>query len=119
MIKPIKTNSQYESALKRIYILMQLDLKSGSEQADELEVLSVLVDKFEEEHFPIYPPNPVEALKFRMEQLGMSKTELSEYLGHKSRVSEVLSGKRKLSLSMIRTLHEKLNIPAESLIGEY
>ncbi len=119
MIKPIKSNSQYEAALSRIYLLMQKDVRANSPESDEIEVLSVLVKEYENVHFPMPKPNPLEAIKFRMEQKGMTEGELSEILGHRSRKSEILSGKRKLSLSMIRKLNEILNIPAEVLIQSY
>jgi HTH-type transcriptional regulator/antitoxin HigA len=119
MIKPIKNNKQYESTLNRIYILMQKDLKVNSTESDELEILSVLVKEYENAHFPMPKPNPLEAIKFRLEQKGMTEGELSEILGHRSRKSEILSGKRKLSLTMIRKLNEILNIPAEVLIQAY
>lgn len=119
MIKPIKNNHQYESALSRIYKLMQKELKVNSPESDELEILSVLVKEYEQTHFPMVKPNPLAAIKFRLEQKGMSESELSEILGNRSRKSEILSGKRKLSLTMIRKLNEVLNIPAEVLIQAY
>ncbi len=119
MIKPIKNNHQYESALSRIYTLMQKELKVNSPESDELEILSVLVKEYEQTHFPMAKPNPLAAIKFRLEQKGMSESELSEILGNRSRKSEILSGKRKLSLTMIRKLNEVLNIPAEVLIQAY
>jgi HTH-type transcriptional regulator / antitoxin HigA len=119
MIKPIKNNTQYESALRRIYLLMQKDLKVNSLESDELEILSVLVKEYENVHFPMPKPNPLEAIKFRLEQKGMTESELSEILGNRSRKSEILSGKRKLSLAMIRKLNEVLHIPAEVLIQAY
>ncbi|MES2703448.1 MAG: transcriptional regulator [Bacteroidota bacterium] len=119
MIKPIKNNKQYEAALKRIYTLMQSELKENSEESDELEILSLIVKDYEQQHFPIPKPNPVEAIKFRLEQMGMSETQLATILGFRSRKSEILSGKRKLSLAMIRKLHERLSIPASILIQEY
>jgi HTH-type transcriptional regulator / antitoxin HigA len=119
MIKPIKNNAQYESALRRIYLLMQKDLKVNSLESDELEILSVLVKEYENVHFPMPKPNPLEAIKFRLEQKGMTESELSEILGNRSRKSEILSGKRKLSLAMIRKLNEVLHIPAEVLIQAY
>jgi HTH-type transcriptional regulator / antitoxin HigA len=119
MIKPIKNNAQYESALSRIYLLMQKDLKVNSLESDELEILSVLVKEYENVHFPMPKPKPLEAIKFRLEQKGMTEGELSEILGHRSRKSEILSGKRKLSLTMIRKLNEVLHIPAEILIQSY
>jgi HTH-type transcriptional regulator/antitoxin HigA len=119
MLKPIRTKKDYSSGLKRIYELMQKDLKLSSEEYDELDLLSMLVEKYEEKHFPVDLPDPVEAIKFRMEQLNIDLSELAVMLGSKSRASEILSRKRKLSISMIRTLHAKLNIPASSLISEY
>lgn len=119
MIKPIKTEEQYDEALARIYVLLQGELEPDSQDSDELELLSILVKEYENEHYPVPKPNPLEAIKFRMEQMDMSEAELSDILGSRSRKSEILSGKRKLSLRMIRRLNEKLNIPAEVLIQEY
>src|SRR4051812_25506885 len=102
MLKPIKNKKQYELALSRIYELMQKDLKKDSKQADELEVLSLLVKEYELAHYPVPKPNPIEAIKFRIEQMGMSEAQLADILGYRSRKSEILSGKRKLSLPMIR-----------------
>jgi len=86
---------------------------------DELEILGILIDQYENEHFPIDLPDPIEAIKFRMEQLGYTQTDLAKVVGLKSRASEILSGKRKLSLEMIRQLHDKLNIPTDVLIQAY
>lgn len=119
MLKPIKNNTQYEDALARAYELMQKALEPGSDDSDELEVISILIKEYENEYFPIPKPHPIEAIKFRLDQLGISDSELSEILGARSRKSEIMSGKRKLSLSMIRKLNEKLKIPAEILIREY
>ncbi|HRN57629.1 MAG TPA: transcriptional regulator [Niabella sp.] len=119
MLKPIKTNKEYEAALQRIYELMQKDLKAGSKLSDELEVLSILVESYEKKHYPIPPPHPIEAIKFRLEQMGTDEKELASILGGRSRKSEILSGRRKLSLNMIRELHDKLHIPAETLIAAY
>lgn len=119
MLRPIKNNQQYEDALERIYLLMQKNIKADSKESDELEILSILVKEYENEHFPIPQPNPIEAIKFRLDQMNMSEAELSKLLGARSRKSEILSGKRKLSLAMIRKLTEKLNIPAEVLIQAY
>lgn len=113
MLRPIKNNVQYEDALARIYDLIQKDIKENSSESDELEVLSILVKQYEQEHYPVPKPNPLEAIKFRLEQMGMTETQLSEILGYRSRKSEILSGKRKLSLAMIRKLSERLHIPAE------
>jgi HTH-type transcriptional regulator/antitoxin HigA len=119
MIKPVKTNREYETALQRCYELMQQDVKASSELADELEVLSILVKAYEEKHYPVPLPHPIEAIKHRLEQSGLDEKELNKILGGRSRKSEILSGKRKLSLNMIRELHEKLKIPAETLIANY
>ncbi|MBN7809363.1 transcriptional regulator [Algoriphagus sp. H41] len=119
MTRPIKSEAEYEVALDRAYALMQQNLQPESKDSDELEVLSILIKEYENEHFPIPKPHPIEAIKFRLDQLGISEAELSEILGARSRKSEILSGKRKLSLSMIRKLNEKLKIPAEVLIREY
>lgn len=119
MLKVIKTEEEYELALEKAYLLMQQDIKLDTKQADELDLVTLLIEHYEESHYPILPPSPIEAIKFRLEQLGKSSAELSKILGARSRQSEILSGKRKLSLSMIRKLHEVLNIPAESLISAY
>jgi HTH-type transcriptional regulator / antitoxin HigA len=97
---------------------MQLDLAPESKDSDDLEVNSILIKEYENEHFPITKPHPIEAIKFRLDQMGISESELSEILGAQSRKSEIFSGKRKLSLAMIRKLNEKLKIPAEILIRE-
>ncbi|HEY5464333.1 MAG TPA: transcriptional regulator [Hanamia sp.] len=119
MLKPIKNNQQYEDVLERVYMLMQKNIKPDSKQSDELEILSILVKEYENEYYPVPKPNPLEAIKFRLEQMNMSETELSEILGNRFRKSEILSGKRKLSLEMIRKLNEALRIPAEVLIQAY
>jgi HTH-type transcriptional regulator/antitoxin HigA len=119
MLKPIKNNKQYEKSLSRIYALLQKNVKANSVESDELEVLSILVKQFEQEHYAVPKPKPLEAIKFRLEQMGMSEAELSQILGHRSRKSEILSGKRKLNLSMIRKLSERLHIPAAVLIQAY
>ena len=119
MLKPIKTEEQYNQALARIYGLMQTNINEGSADADELEILSIIVKEYENENHPIPSPNPIAAIKFRMEQMGLSEKELGEILGYRSRKSEILSGKRKLSLAMIRKLNEVLHIPAEVLIQAY
>ncbi len=116
-IKPIKTKKDYEQALERIELIF--DAKKGTEKGDELEILGMLIDNYENEHFPIGFPDPVEAIKFRMEQLGYNQTDLANIVGLKSRASEILNRKRKLSLEMIRQIHERLNIPTEVLIQAY
>ena len=119
MIKPIRTNKQHEEYLVRTYELIQTEVKPNSEESDELEVLSILIEQYEKEHYPIDPPNPIDAILFRLEQKGLKKSELQKIIGSRSRVSEILSGKRKLSLNMIRKLHASLGIPANTLIQEY
>ena len=119
MLKPIKTKKDYEEAIERCYLLMQKEVKHSSKIADELEVLSILVKEYERKHYPVPPPNPVAAIRFRMEQKGMKENDLNKILGGRSRKSEIFSGKRKLSLNMIRELHDKLKIPAETLISAY
>ena len=116
-IKPIKTEKHYEQAMHRLEHLF--DAKKGTSEGDELEVLSLLIEKYEDEHFPIDLPDPVEAIKFRMEQLGMTQTDLANVVGQKSRASEILNRKRKLSLDMIRQLHQQWNIPTEVLVQAY
>jgi len=116
-IHPIHTEDDYKVALKRVESLM--DAKSGSKDFAELEVLSTLVESYEEKHYTIDAPDPIEAIKFRMEQEDLMQKDLVAIFGNKSRVSEVLNKKRKLTLDMIRNLHENLNIPFENLLGKY
>lgn len=116
-IKPVKTENDYNQALKRLEIIF--DAKSGSPERDELEVLGILIDQYENEHFPIGLPDPIEAIKFRMEQMGYNQNDLADIVGLKSRASEILNRKRKLSLEMIRQLHERLHIPTDVLIQAY
>jgi len=119
MLKPIKTENQYNEVLARVYTLMQTDIQENSPESDELEILSILIKEYESVHYPVPSPNPLDAIKFRLDQMGMSETELGEILGYRSRKSEILSGKRKLSLAMIRKLHDVLHIPAKVLIQVY
>jgi len=114
-IKPIKTKKDYESALKRIEELW--DAKKNTPKGDELDVLATLVEAYEAKKFEILPPDPIEAIKFRMEQLELKKTDLAPILGGRNRVSEILGRKRNLTIKMIKALHKNLNIPAESLIS--
>jgi HTH-type transcriptional regulator/antitoxin HigA len=116
-IKPIKTNKDYKAAMGRLEVLF--DAKPGSKEGDELEVWSILIEQYEQTHFPIEMPDPIEAIRFRMEQLGYNQSELAAVVGLKSRVSELLSKKRKLTLEMIRQLHQQLNIPTDVLIQRY
>lgn len=115
-IRPIRTEQDYEAAIAEVERLMDLD---GLDEAgeDRLEVLATLVEAFEEEHFPIGPPDPVEAIKFRMEQSGRTQTDLAKLFGSRSRASEVLTRRRGLSVDLIRRLHAEWGIPVESLLG--
>jgi HTH-type transcriptional regulator / antitoxin HigA len=115
--KVLKTEEDYNKALKRLDEVF--DAQINSPQGDEAELLTLLIEKYEEEHYPIEAPDPIEAIRFRMEQMNMNKKDLAEVIGYKSRVSEILSKKRKLSLSMIRKLHKKMRIPYDSLLTEY
>ncbi|MGB5388147.1 MAG: helix-turn-helix domain-containing protein [Eudoraea sp.] len=116
-IAPIRNEKDYQKALKRLELIF--DAKKGTEQGDELEILSILIDRYENENFPIGMPDPIEAIKFRMEQMGMKQKDLAEVVGFKSRVSEILSKKRKLTLDMIRKLNTTLHIPTEVLVQDY
>ncbi len=116
-IKILKTEKDYNQAIKRFEHIFHAP--SDSNEGDEAELLSVLIEKYENEHYPIEAPDPIEAIKFRMEQMEMTKKELAQIIGYKSRVSEIFSRKRKLTLKMIRNLHDKMNIPYESLITDY
>ena len=116
-IKPIKNKKDYEQAMERLEVIF--DAKKGSELGDELEILGMLIENYENEKFSIDFPDPIEAIKFRMEQLGYNQTDLANVVGLKSRASEILNRKRKLSLEMIRQIHSSLNIPTEVLIQAY
>jgi len=116
-LRPIKTKKDYQQALDRLELIF--DAKKGTKDGDELEILGILIDQYENEHFPIDLPDPIEAIKFRMEQLGYTQTDLARVIGLKSRASEILNRKRKLSLYMIRQLHDKLKIPTDVLIQAY
>ncbi len=112
--KLIKTEADYNLALSRIEDLM--DAETNSLEAEELELLATLVELYEDDHFAIDFPDPVEAIQFRMEQLGLNQQNLVPFIGSKSKVSEILNKKRPLTLSMMRSLHENLGIPAEILL---
>ena len=116
-LRPIRTKADYKEAQRKISAL--LDAPVGSREAEILELLSVLVEAYEEEHHPVAPPDPIEAIKFRMDQMGLTRRDLEPYLGSRARVSEVLNRKRPLSVEMIRRLNAGLGIPAEILIRPY
>lgn len=113
-LKPIKTEADHEAALREIERLWAAE--EGSVEGDHLEILTTLVEAFEESHFPIDMPDPIEAIKFRLEQQGEDQKALIGIIGNRTRVYEVLRGDRPLSLAMIRRLHERFGIPAEVLI---
>ena len=115
-IQPIKTEQDHECALAEVERLWGAE--AGTADGDKLDVLLVLVEDYENKHCAIDPPDPVEAIKFRMEQMGLTRKDLEPYLGSRSRVSDVLNRQRGLSLSMVRKLHKGLSIPLESLIQE-
>lgn len=115
MIQPIRTEQDRKAALARIDELMQAD--EGSPEAGELQVLAILVERYERDAFPIDAPSPVDAIRFRMEQMGYSQSDLARLLGSRSRASEIMTGSTKnLSINMIRRLHDQWRIPAEALI---
>ena len=116
-IKVIKTEDDYNQALKRLDVVF--DAPADTPEGDEADLLGILIEKYEDEYYPIGPPDPIEAIKFRMEQMNMDNNDLAKIIGYKSRVSEIFNRKRKLSLKMIKSLHEKLKIPYESLLTNY
>ncbi len=118
MLKLIKTAAEHREALAVLDRLVRADPVPGTEAGDRLELLAHLIEVYEKQHYPVPLPDPVEAIRFRMEQAGLAQRDLAPYLGGASRVSEVLGGRRPLTLKMIRALHEGLGIPAESLLGE-
>ena len=115
--KILKTKTDYEKALNRIDTLF--DAKPNTEKGDEFELLALLIDNYEEEHYPIALPHPIEAIKFRMDQMGLKQKDLVSCFGDMARVSDVLNLKRKLNLNYIRNLHKKLDIPLDALVADY
>jgi len=118
MEKIIKNDADYENALSKAEKLIDLDPDPGTEAGDELELLTLLIKHYEDEHFPMETPDPIDAIRFRMEQQGLLQKSLIPYIGSKSKVSEILARKRPLTLKMIRALNKALNIPAEILLQE-
>lgn len=114
-IQPIKTEQDYDLALSTIEELWEAE--EGTDEGDRLDILITLVDAYEQVNHPIYPPDPVAAIEFHMDQNELTRVDLEEYIGTRARVSEVLNGKRGLSIEMIRNLHDGLGIPLESLIA--
>jgi HTH-type transcriptional regulator / antitoxin HigA len=117
--KILKTEQEYNEACKRIYNLInssETPIESNSPEGEEMELLSLLIEKYEQENYPVKAPNPIEAIKFRMEQMNLKQSDIAPLFGGKTRVSEVLHGKRPLTLKMITLLNRYLGIPLESLV---
>ena len=116
-IKPIKIEKDYEKALKRLELIF--DATSNSKDGDEAEILSLLIENYENKHYPIDPPDPIEAIKIRMEEMNLKQKDLVGVIGGKSRVSEVLNKKKRLTVEMIRELEQVLHISASVLVNNY
>jgi HTH-type transcriptional regulator/antitoxin HigA len=116
-IKPLKTESDYREALKRMEQIF--DAAIGSVESDEADILGLMIDEYEKKHYPIEAPDPIEAIKIRMEEMQLKQIDLVSEIGGKSRVSEILNRKRKLTIEMIRKLTTRLNLSAELLINDY
>ncbi len=117
LIKPIKNETEYQNALKRLEVIF--DAPAGSKESDEADVLGLLIDDYENRHHPIETPDPIEAIKIRMEEMHLKQVDLVNEIGGKSRVSEILNRKRKLTVEMIRNLNKRLNLSPELLISDY
>ena len=115
-LKILKTEKDYDKALNKIDELMELNPKLGTKESDELEILALLVEKYEELNWNIETPDPIEAIKYRMEEMNLKQKDLIPYVGNKSKVSELLNRKISLSLAMVRNLSQALHIPVETLI---
>jgi len=118
--KILRTEQEYNEACEKIYSLInstENPIEPNSPEGEEMELLSLLIEKYEHDHYPIEAPNPIEAIKFRMEQMNLKQVDIAPLFGGKTRVSEVLNGKRPLNLNMITLLNRYLGIPLESLIG--
>jgi HTH-type transcriptional regulator/antitoxin HigA len=116
-IRPIRTKADYRGALAEVSPMFDNEPKPGTPQGDRFDVLVTLIEAYEREHFPIQAPDPIEAIKFRMEQQGLTPRDLQPMIGRLNRVYEVLAGRRPLTMAMVRRLHKELQIPAESLLG--
>lgn len=116
-IKPIKIESDYKEGLKRLEVIF--DAVIGTPESDEADVLGLMIDEYEKKHYPIEAPDPIEAIKIRMEEMHLKQIDLVDAIGGKSRVSEILNRKRKLTLEMIRKLNQKLNLSPSLLINDY
>jgi len=116
-IKPIKTEADYRGSLKRLEMLF--DAAIGTPESDEADVLGLMIDEYEKKHYPIEVPDPIEAIKIRMEEMHLKQVDLVDAIGGKSRVSEILNRKRKLTVDMIRNLNRRLNLSPGLLINDY
>jgi len=116
-IKPIKTEADYQIALNRLEVIF--DAKIGTQESDEADILGLMIDEYEKKHYPIDAPDPIEAIKIRMEEMHLKQIDLVEAIGGKSRVSEILNRKRKLTVDMIRKLTTRLNLSAGVLVNDY
>ena len=116
-IKPIRTESDYQSALQRLEEIFNAPI--GTLESDEADILGLMIDEYEKKHYPIDIPDPIEAIKIRMEELGLRQVDLVDAIGGKSRVSEILNRKRRLTVDMIRKLTTRLNISPRVLINDY
>lgn len=117
-IKPIKTEKEYDLACSKVYKLCQKNPKKGSAIGDEIELLGILIDAYQEEHYHFPPPDPIEAIKFRMDQMNFKQKDIAPIFGGESRISKVLNKKRPLTMKMIYNLNHYLGIPFDSLINE-
>ena len=116
--KEIKTEADHDKALARIEELMDMDPSADSDEADELEALATLAEKYEEEHFPFDPPDPISAIEFRLDQMDMKPADLEPYIGPPDLVAEIMSGQQPLTEKMIQSLNQGLGIPLESLTSD-
>ncbi len=116
-IRPIKTEEDYRETLKRLEIIF--DAAIGTDESDEADVLGLMIDEYEKKHYPIEAPDPIEAIKIRMEEMHLKQVDLVDAIGGKSRVSEILNRKRKLTVDMIRNLNRRLNLSPGLLINDY
>lgn len=116
-IKPLKTEADYKEALKRLELIF--DAATGTPESDEADILGLMIDEYEKKHYPIDAPDPIEAIKIRMEEMHLKQVDLVDAIGGKSRVSEILNRKRKLTVDMIRNLNSRLNLSPGLLIRDY
>jgi HTH-type transcriptional regulator / antitoxin HigA len=121
ILRPIRNEKDYRQALKAVEVLFDAldEVKPHSQEGAFFDALTTLIEAYERKHYPIDPPDPIEAIKFRMDQCGLTVKDLEPFIGRSNRVYEVLSGTRRLTLPMIRRLHKSLGIPAEALIAEH